>query len=709
MSRILKKFDDKHIVIFLLLVSLLIHRRWISFDIFTFLDYGFKFSETLVDYSNFTSWVYRTDLGSPDMLLWRMPLMLSQSLFGHLGFDLNVADKFTILWPWVILSVIAPYFLVKQITGSKIGGIVGSLLFSYNTYFLSINSAGHFNISVASAFGVLALFFIVKAHETKDRLHLILSSIALWVTGIYDLRVLYLIVLVHLLYGMYCFLFLVKKNRKKAFLALRLNLTPLLLLLFLSAYWVIPILAGKSISYSTLGSGLFGDNFWSIDAAIALFHPFWTGAEPNWFVKSDVPFHYFSMPILALAGLVILRKQKVIVFFGLMSLLGIFLAKQTDPPFGFLYIWLYENFPGFNAFREATKFYLLIAIGYSVLIGAFFKWLEDYRRKSNWLGILKLCSYAVFIFTLASNVYPIFTGAIGSTYIPRSISSDAVKVNDYITGQREFFRTLSVPTHPHPWPYTSNNPRVSLANLISRLKPLYSSDNPYLSHSMVEVMNHELIDSYLDRFSVKYISIPEENKVVKDDFYLFYGEDRQYYVQRLANPTNLRRLDIGLEETILFENQDFRPLIYSTTHMETIGENISITQLPFDRKATSDYEFYIDGISSPIYVTFAQSFNEQWKASIGSSSLFKKNTLPESFHATTDIGLNSFKIDPNYIRKNIERENFAINNDGSLSFDVSIFYYPDEFIPVGISITLVTLVLMMGLMWKDRIKLKKRL
>ena len=63
---------------------------------------------------------------------------------------------------------------------------------------------------------------------------------------------------------------------------------------------------------------------------------------------------------------VIIKKQ--IRFFLILSLLGVFLAKGSNEPFGQIYIWLFEHIPGFVMFRDPTKWYMLIAVSYSVLI-----------------------------------------------------------------------------------------------------------------------------------------------------------------------------------------------------------------------------------------------------------------------------------------------------------------------------------------------------
>jgi len=41
---------------------------------------------------------------------------------------------------------------------------------------------------------------------------------------------------------------------------------------------------------------------------------------------------------------------------------------------------LYDNLPGFNAFREASKFYILIALAYAVGIASLVEWVLPERE-----------------------------------------------------------------------------------------------------------------------------------------------------------------------------------------------------------------------------------------------------------------------------------------------------------------------------------------
>jgi hypothetical protein len=69
-----------------------------------------------------------------------------------------------------------------------------------------------------------------------------------------------------------------------------------------------------------------------------------------------------------------------VLFFALLFVLGIFVSKHVSEPFGNLYYFLYDRLPGFNAFREASKFYILVVLGYAVGIGAL---VQGLLSKSN--------------------------------------------------------------------------------------------------------------------------------------------------------------------------------------------------------------------------------------------------------------------------------------------------------------------------------------
>ena len=66
------------------------------------------------------------------------------------------------------------------------------------------------------------------------------------------------------------------------------------------------------------------------------------------------PWWLSILGVLAWIGFWVGRKNRTVVFFALLSVLGILVSKQVAEPWGNLYYYLYDHLPGFNAFREPT-------------------------------------------------------------------------------------------------------------------------------------------------------------------------------------------------------------------------------------------------------------------------------------------------------------------------------------------------------------------
>src|SRR5690606_30050972 len=114
--------------------------------------------------------------GGTNLLLWRYPINFVHGLFGRSGFNYNISDRFITMLPWVILSMISMYFLLKHFFKSSISIFTGTIIFTLNTYFLSISSQGHLLISVSSSFAILSLFFYIKIFfSEKKRIYLLLT------------------------------------------------------------------------------------------------------------------------------------------------------------------------------------------------------------------------------------------------------------------------------------------------------------------------------------------------------------------------------------------------------------------------------------------------------------------------------------------------------------------------------------------------------
>ena len=134
-------------------------------------------------------------------------------------------------------------------------------------------------------------------------------------------------------------------------------------------FWLLPTLAAKR---ELLPAGL-SESGWlgflsvaEFSKTLALLHPNW---PENIFGKTYLMRPGFLvLPILAYAFLLFNPKSKTILLFALLGLIGAFLAKGVNPPAGFIYAWLFENIPGWQMFRDPTKFYFLVVLAYSFLV-----------------------------------------------------------------------------------------------------------------------------------------------------------------------------------------------------------------------------------------------------------------------------------------------------------------------------------------------------
>ena len=150
----------------------------------------------------------------------------------------------------------------------------------------------------------------------------------------------------------------------------------------LNIFWVLPFAVSGSLDDNAgVGRSLFGNSYFELDDAMYLSHPFWTGYGVKWFSDQPTPWWLSLLAIFAWVGFWVGRKNRFVLFFALMALVGILLGKQVSEPFPTLYNWLYETLPGFNAFREASKFYVLIALGYAVGIASLVEWLLPKKTK----------------------------------------------------------------------------------------------------------------------------------------------------------------------------------------------------------------------------------------------------------------------------------------------------------------------------------------
>lgn len=706
MRQLLKKYRYPLLII---TIAAIVYYRWLSLAVFSSGDYKFHFAEDLRETQAFGMWDY-FGLGTVNILPWRLmgPGSLLYGLFGMLGLNSNIADKFMVIWPWVFFSGISSFFLVRKITKSNAGGFIGSLVFSYNTYFLAINTQGHLLLSMASVYAVLAFLFLLKSIEEGKKSAVVLTALFLFLTGASDFRVYYLSILLVFIYFLYHSAFVEGLSGFRKFLKNSLVFAvPVGISLLLNLFWIAASLkAGSLTENAVLDRNLFGDGFFKIENAITLTHPFWASGRVDWFIVQGISIHFWLIPIMALLGLILNRKNKNVLFFGIISVLGIFLSKQTNEPFGYGYRWLFENLPGFNAFREASKFYFFVALGYAVLIGAFTAWLWSNwsRKKIQIYGRYSL----IFLITLVFiwNTKSIISGGISPIFVAQKIPRDYLIFKDFVLNQQDSFRTFWVPTYSKYAIFTSGKPLLVGGMLEDGfLKP---SENLSEKEKAVAIFALDDAGRVFDNFSIKYVVIPNQDFSNEQDPFLNYGEAgdadiRKWYISEIDQVNWLKKIDSGTKDLVVYENENYRPHIYLTEETETINEAVEFKKTDFVAENPEKYDVSIENVREPVYLNFSEKFNPKWKLHVGGFSwpavlMNKDYAIVDDNHFRNDAGLNSFYIDPDEIcsSESESRRWCKLNEDGSYDINLTLYFEPQGWFYLGLVISVLTLVGCLG-------------
>lgn len=335
------------------------------------------------------------------------PFRVFIKLLSTLGLSWFVIEK--LLWFSVfVLAIYSSKKLAEYVLGKSLFTWLAPIIYTTNSYILLLFGGGQLGVALAYGLSPLVLLKFVEYLDNKvqtaenrqqsansreqkvDSRKQIANGIWLALLVAFDLRIAYLIVAIILLYGV----LLVRHRRLSLLSAVRYLLfvfvVPLLVSGFVHAFWILPAaLTGSGVSSKgaqyTDPNALSFFSFADFSHALSLLHPNW---PENLFGK--VYFlqpEFLILPLLAFGSLLFITIKKLrvtsdglnmknpqpetrnpITYFILLALIGVFLTKGVNPPLGGVFSWMFTHVPGFVMFRDPTKFYLYVALGYSVLI-----------------------------------------------------------------------------------------------------------------------------------------------------------------------------------------------------------------------------------------------------------------------------------------------------------------------------------------------------
>ena len=543
--------------------------------------------------------------------------------------------------PWVIVykifwfglflgaGVFSLSYLMRSIypTMPLLYRAIGIIIYLTNTYILMLMSGGQMGIGIAYALSplVFARFIkIVEAKKHQERLkYSIVAGLLLAVQFAFDLRVAYMLLIGVFVYSLFHFTYTLDKKSfiNNSVVLLYIFILPLGVVGLLNAFWIIPALFYQTNPIQQLGSGynsLEAVTFFSFakfENTIGLLHPFW---PENIFGKVGfMKPEFIILPIIAFSSMFFVKTRQIL-FFALLGLIGAFLAKGANEPFGGIYLWLFGHVSGFIMFRDPTKFYQLVVLAYSILI-PFSLWkFWDFFSSSRYMikrkNVGVVLYYLVVILFFLLLLRPAILQKLPGTFQPRTVPHEYVQLKDELTTDRNFYRVL--------W-----TPRQSKFTFASHIHPSIESEALLSATNAAELgdfLHSQKAESYLADVSVRYIVVPH------DPYGEIFVDDRKYsqkkrddVIKVLDTISWLKKRNIG--KLVVYQTTNFKDHFY----LDNDNKKVNYT-----RESSTNYTVQLIN-QQPTKIIFSENYSPYWEAVVDGKKIVSEQT-PEK--------LNSFVI-----------------------------------------------------------------
>lgn len=650
-------------------VLLFIYRNWLLSTALVGGDLGYLYKEQFSSYSFIpTAWETLYNLGNANTaILWAG--ILQHFYINTLGkiLDYNTIVLIGFLVPILLIGSLSTYFLIKE-TATKHPFFIslGILVYMTNTYILMAAGGGQIQIALSYAFAPFVILQFMKLilyfKEEKIKLfsakQIKLSFIAGLVVAIqmmFDPRMVYItMIAVGIFYLVQTQFKFSKKGLTAVFISLMyIFLIPLSILVLLHAIWIFPTLLFRQNPIQEMGSAfnsLGAVKFFSFaqfENSLSLLHPNW---PENIFGKVGfMRAEFLAIPIFAYCGLLYIKHiktPKIILFFALIGLLGAFLAKGANDPFGGVYLWLFDNFPGFVMFRDPSKFYLLVALSYSVLV-SFSLWQLWQHVKVFKLNILLI---AVFLLIWLFTLHYAVLGQLGGTFKIRNIPQGYQELVSFINSKPGFFRTLWVPALQRFGFYSNTHPAILGADFLGK----------YSLKDLIKELSKPQTEKVVQESGIKYVIVPFDSEGE------IFIEDRKYSQKQ----DTYFRQEMKKISWLKFEESIGGNDIYRVNNSKDRFWQYGLTKpLSWQMIDPTHYKVNTNGLTGKRLI-FSEAFNPNWQLIAGGKQLPSQRF---------DKRFNSFEIP-----------------EGETTVDIS--FKPQMWVQIGALISTITLVLVVGVL-----------
>ena len=600
------------------LLIFFIFRNWFIAPFVTAGDFPYFFRETIAQWA-ITPPVWdstqNNGLGG-EQLLYALNIyvyFLGEFFVNMIGLPWEIVYKIFIFGLFILLSVCSTIYFVKKVFGKR--GIlqisIAPLLFVSNTYILMVVGGGQMGVALAYSLTPLVLARFIMLIRDLNRSKLTFSSLIVGLVLafqiMFDLRIAFITMCAVALYIIYYYFFINKFSIKVIFG----NLVVIgFLVLGLHVYWILPIILSGSPVLEDLtknGEEALRSSFEFF--SFAQFSQTFSFLHSNWpenifgkvyFMRPE----FLVLPILAFSSLLFIKKNnQIIIFFALLGLIGAFLAKGANPPFEEINIWIFMHMPAAEIFRDSTKFYLFIALAYTILIPFsvnsiynFFKAKFNAPNKKVYILNYIPSAFLFFVFCfLFFLLRPVFLNELRGTFRQYEMPKEYMKLKDFLIKERTFFRTLWIPTQHRFNFYSLTHPAISA-------KELFTATN---SAEIIMQLHDEKTKDRLVNLGIQYIIVPY------DSFGEIFVKDRRYDDEQYQSVVNGLNSISWLEKVNGFGKVIVYKTSFAKEHFWIEGNN----NLTYTQIRPSQYTLRVS-IDKDSFLIFTDAYSPFWMVDV---------------------------------------------------------------------------------------------
>ncbi len=641
------KHHKYEIIIFLLLS--LIPFYWLSKHPVGWGDTGllafFYNSEFLSNIYKYT-WASHSLTGySSGNVATMIPIVIIFNILSFFNIKLNIQQAF-VFSLIMFLSMLFMYLFIIELFNyrkdKKLIGTIAAIFYIYNpltmvNYWYTANFSKYLLPFIS-----LVLYLFLMLLKRKNLTYILLFSLTISIFSVVFLNPAFVapVIILLLLYFVYnSIIDLINKNTSKIKKNVTIIIILTILFILINAWFLLPLISFASNYYHmativenpwlTLIGSRSSMNLISLIKLIIFKtgSAIWLYKDPAWRFLYDTPYFVFlsiSTLALVLLSLITNKKDKNILFFGLLLIVGFPLCIGLNPPFGFIYEFMFKNIPFSGAFRSPNKFIPILLVSYTVLfsvgVSTLHKWIK-HNIKIKHFDIVTI----VILLLLISGVYvfPMWTGSIVDTPITirgNEISS-FVEVPGYYGNISEYFnkdpvdyRVLSLPLRPSgyvgfKWKYGYDGPDFTW--LLYQHDTISSLGNNYYSSAKIlsefKKNNFDNLKVITRLFGIKYIVLQNDVDIVHGN----YGGktlNSPKELEKMVDKNNVQYIKkFGQLELYRTQSKYFLPHIYTTS----ITHPVIVNGTMYNVYQVITYPDY--NISRDIFFSFDQINEEQWQ------------------------------------------------------------------------------------------------